>query len=149
MSTTRPAAFSARAPLIRLMAFAIGMLLAAAVSAQDKQPLRIVTGFPPGGSVDILSRVVAEALRDDFSAVVVENKPGAAGRIALNQVKLAKPDGQTVIILPMGPMVLFPHTLKSWITTASRISLPFLSWPCPISLWWPAHRAVSIAFERC
>ncbi len=112
MMTTHPAAFSPRFRLKWLSVFASGLLLAAAVSAQDKQPLKIVTGFPPGGSVDILARIVADAIRDDFSNVVVENKPGAAGRIALNQVKLAKPDGQTVIILPMGPMVLFPHTFK-------------------------------------
>jgi tripartite-type tricarboxylate transporter receptor subunit TctC len=112
MMTTRLAAFSPRSRLKCLFALISGMLLATAVCAQDKQPLKIVTGFPPGGSVDILSRIVADAMRDDFSSVVVENKPGAAGRIAINQVKLAKPDGQTVIILPMGPMVLFPHTFK-------------------------------------
>jgi tripartite-type tricarboxylate transporter receptor subunit TctC len=43
---------------------------------------------------------------------VVDNKPGAGGRIALNMVKSAKPDGQTVIVLPSGPMVLFPHVYK-------------------------------------
>jgi tripartite-type tricarboxylate transporter receptor subunit TctC len=43
---------------------------------------------------------------------VVDNKPGAAGRIALMQTKAAKPDGQTVIVLPMGPMVIFPHSYK-------------------------------------
>jgi tripartite-type tricarboxylate transporter receptor subunit TctC len=43
---------------------------------------------------------------------VVENKAGAGGRIALNAVKVAKPDGQTVIVLPSGPMVLFPHVYK-------------------------------------
>ena len=44
--------------------------------------------------------------------MVVDNKPGAGGRIALNMVKAAKPDGQTVIVLPSGPMVLFPHVYK-------------------------------------
>ena len=43
---------------------------------------------------------------------MVDNKPGAAGRIALNLVKASKPDGQTVIVLPSGPMVLFPHVYK-------------------------------------
>lgn len=82
------------------------------VSAQEKQPLKIVVGFPPGGSADTLARLVANGMRNDFSSVVIENKPGAAGRIALVQVKNAKPDGQTVIILPSGPMVLFPHVYK-------------------------------------
>ena len=77
-----------------------------AAQAQEKQPLRIVVGFPPGGSADILARMIANALRDDYSAIV-DNKAGAGGRIALTYVKAAKPDGQTVIVLPSGPMVLF------------------------------------------
>ena len=82
-----------------------------AAQAQEKQPLRIVVGFPPGGSADILARMIANALRDDYSAIV-DNKAGAGGRIALTYVKAAKPDGQTVIVLPSGPMVLFPHVYK-------------------------------------
>lgn len=80
--------------------------------AQDKPPLKIVVGFPPGGSADLLARLMAEGLKNDFSSVIVENKPGAAGRIALSQVKRAPPDGQTVVLLPSGPMVLFPHVYK-------------------------------------
>lgn len=97
-----------------LAALALGAfaLLAGPAHAQDKPPLRILVGFPPGGSADTLARLVGDALRDDFSTVTVENKPGAGGRIALQAVKAAKPDGQTVIILPSGPMVLFPHVYK-------------------------------------
>ena len=80
--------------------------------AQEKMPLKIVVGFPPGGSADVLARLVADAIRNDFSSVTVDNKAGAGGRIALNFVKASKPDGQTVIILPSGPMVLFPHVYK-------------------------------------
>jgi len=86
--------------------------LSPSLQAQDKPPLKIVVGFPPGGSADILARMVADGLRDDFSPIIVDNKPGAGGRIALNAVKAAKPDGQTVIVLPSGPMVLFPHVYK-------------------------------------
>ncbi|PUE09387.1 hypothetical protein B9Z51_10960 [Limnohabitans sp. T6-5] len=85
--------------------------LSPTLHAQDKTPLKIVVGFPPGGSADVLARLVADALRDDFSTMV-DNKPGAGGRIALQAVKAAKPDGQTVIVLPSGPMVLFPHVYK-------------------------------------
>jgi tripartite-type tricarboxylate transporter receptor subunit TctC len=87
-------------------------VLSPGLQAQDKPPLKILVGFPPGGSADVLARMVAEALRDDFGTIVVDNKPGAGGRIALNMTKAAKPDGQTVIILPSGPMVLFPHVYK-------------------------------------
>ena len=86
--------------------------LAALAQAQDKPPLKILVGFPPGGSADALARIVADSLRNDFASVMVENRPGAGGRIALMQTKAAKPDGQTVIVLPSGPMVLFPHVYK-------------------------------------
>jgi tripartite-type tricarboxylate transporter receptor subunit TctC len=87
-------------------------VLTPSLQAQEKPPLKILVGFPPGGSADVLARMVADALRDDFGTIVVDNKPGAGGRIALNMTKAAKPDGQTVIILPSGPMVLFPHVYK-------------------------------------
>ncbi|MGE4241838.1 tripartite tricarboxylate transporter substrate-binding protein [Ramlibacter sp.] len=86
--------------------------LAGAAAAQDKPPLKILVGFPPGGSADVIARLVADGLRDDFGTVVVENRAGAGGRVALAATKAAKPDGQTVIILPSGPMVLFPHVYK-------------------------------------
>jgi tripartite-type tricarboxylate transporter receptor subunit TctC len=98
-----------------LRRFSLGLaawLLGVSVWAQDKPPLKILVGFPPGGSADVMARLMADALRQDFSPIVVENKPGAGGRIALNAVKVAKPDGQTVIVLPSGPMVLFPHVYK-------------------------------------
>jgi len=96
----------------RLLASTLLLLATTAAQAQAKPPLKILVGFPPGGSADVLARLVADALKDDFSPVVVDNKPGAGGRIALGMVKNAKPDGQTVIVLPSGPMVLFPHVYK-------------------------------------
>ena len=98
-----------RSRLARLVA---ALTISISASAQDKPPLKILVGFPPGGSADVMGRLVADALRQDFSTIVVENKPGAGGRIALAAVKAAKPDGQTVIVLPSGPMVLFPHVYK-------------------------------------
>ena len=99
----------------RTMITIAALALAAAAlpaAAQDKPPLKILVGFPPGGSADVIARLVGEAVRDDFSQVVVENRPGAGGRIALTAVKNAKPDGQTVVVLPSGPMVLFPHIYR-------------------------------------
>lgn len=96
------------------LAAALALLgaLGGPATAQDRPPLKILVGFPPGGSADVLARRVAGALRDEFVPVTVENRPGAGGRIALSAVKNAKPDGQTVIILPSGPMVLFPHVYR-------------------------------------
>jgi tripartite-type tricarboxylate transporter receptor subunit TctC len=99
-------------PIRRLITLTLLAGLTTLTQAQDKPPLRILVGFAPGGSADVLARMVADGLRDDFGPIVVDNKPGAGGRVALNLVKAAKPDGQTVIVLPSGPMVLFPHVYK-------------------------------------
>ena len=88
------------------------LALACGAAAQDKPPLKILVGFAPGGSADVLARLLAGALQHDFSTVIVENRVGAGGRVALTQVKNAKPDGQTVIVLPSGPMVMFPHVYR-------------------------------------
>jgi tripartite-type tricarboxylate transporter receptor subunit TctC len=99
---------------IRRALFGLTLLAVLPVAlAQDKPNLKILVGFPPGGSADTIARQMAVALKDDYASVVVENKPGAAGRIALQQLKKSAPDGQTVIILPSGPMVLFPHVYKN------------------------------------
>lgn len=101
-----------RLHLLAALAVAAGTLAAGPALAQDKPLLKILVGFPPGGSADQIARLMGDAMRDDFSAVVIENKPGAGGRIALAATKAARPDGHTVIILPSGPMVLFPHAYK-------------------------------------
>lgn len=101
-----------RSALLGTLALVAACGAPALAQAQDKPPLKIVVGFPPGGSADVLARLVADALRDDYTPITVENRAGAGGRIALQAVKAARPDGQTVIILPSGPMVLFPHVYK-------------------------------------
>lgn len=98
--------------LAAALLLAASPFMALPAAAQDKPPLKILVGFPPGGSADVIARLIGDAIRDDFSTVTVENRPGAGGRIALTAVKNAKPDGQTVIILPSGPMVLFPHVYR-------------------------------------
>jgi tripartite-type tricarboxylate transporter receptor subunit TctC len=102
---------SKRALLTTAVAIAFAVATNVAV-AQEKSPLKIIVGFPPGGSVDVIARIIADTVRDEFSSVIVENKPGAASRIALAQTKAAKPDGQTILVEPSGPMVLFPHVYK-------------------------------------
>lgn len=90
-------------------------LAAAGVQAQaERPPMKILVGFPPGGSADTIARLLAERMREALGGqnVVVDNKPGAAGRIAIDQLKNAAPDGQTVLVMPSGPVVLFPHVFK-------------------------------------
>ncbi len=104
-----------RRPFMLAMLALVGALAGSAALAQaDKPPLRILVGFPPGGSADTIARLLAERLPAQLGgqAVVVDNKPGAAGRIAIEQLKAAAPDGNTVVLMPSGPVVLFPLVFK-------------------------------------
>ena len=94
---------------------ALAATLALSLSAQPaKPPLKILVGYPPGGSPDVIARQIASRMSAglDGQSVVAENKPGAAGRIAIDALKNAAPDGSTVIVMPSGPVVLFPHVYK-------------------------------------
>jgi tripartite-type tricarboxylate transporter receptor subunit TctC len=82
--------------------------------AQDKPPIRILVGFPPGGSADTVARMLADKMRVTLGQnVIVDNKPGAAGRVALGDVKRAAPDGQTLILAPSGALVVSPWLYKN------------------------------------
>ena len=89
-------------------ALAAAALAMHGAQAQDRT-IRILVGFPPGGSADIIARLLAEKLRGPLAAnVIVDNKPGAGGRVALGELKRAAPDGQTLILSPSGALVIQP-----------------------------------------
>ncbi len=100
--------------LLTAAALSLPAVHSRAQTGADKPPLRILVGFPPGGSADIIARLLAERLPAQLGgqAVVVENKAGAAGRIAIEALKNSAADGNTLIIMPSGPVVLFPHVYK-------------------------------------
>lgn len=70
---------------------------------------RILVGFPAGGTVDFVARLLANEIRDHSSAVVVENRSGAGGRVALEGLKSSVADGSTMILTPAATMVVYPH----------------------------------------
>ena len=73
------------------------------------RPVRIVVGFGPGGTADVLARIVANELSEAFKQqFIVENKPGNSGAIGSAQVMRAEPDGYTLLIGGAGPQLTGP-----------------------------------------
>lgn len=93
----------------------LGSLGLQSAQAQNLEQVKIVNGFPAGGSADVTSRRIGEKLGGSAytkNAAVVENKTGAAGRIAVETVKNAAPDGATLLLTPYSMMSIYPHIYK-------------------------------------
>jgi tripartite-type tricarboxylate transporter receptor subunit TctC len=75
---------------------------------------KILCGFPPGGTSDAISRRIAEKLRGNYASnVVVDNKPGAGGQIAISLLKDSAPDGSTLLLTPSSMLSIYPFVYKS------------------------------------
>lgn len=105
--------FLSAKPLGLAMLFALPLFSAGALGqAFPTQPITMVVGYPPGGSNDIVARIVAKPLGDALgTTVVVENKAGASGTIGAHHVAKSKPDGYTVLLSSVSPVVLSPQTM--------------------------------------
>ena len=87
----------------------LAMLFTLPAAAQDKT-LKILVGFPAGAGLDTMTRLVAEKMRGTLGQpVMVENRPGAAGQIAMSAVKAAPADGLTLVMTPLVTVVTAPH----------------------------------------
>lgn len=101
-------------------------LLAAAGLAQAQIPttrgaVKLVVGFPAGGSADVLARIMADKLKEELGVtVVVDNRAGAGGQIAADYVKSQPGDGLTVLLGTSHMMVMAPLTVKSIRYQAAR-----------------------------
>jgi tripartite-type tricarboxylate transporter receptor subunit TctC len=112
-NATAPGAQSRRHWLGQAAALAVAAGASSRAWAQAQPAARVIVGFAPGGSVDALARMTAEAVAAATGrTAVVENKTGASGRIAVDLVKAATPDGMTLLVAPQGPMTLFTHVFK-------------------------------------
>jgi tripartite-type tricarboxylate transporter receptor subunit TctC len=95
----------------------LGALFAAGAAAQGAFPSRAITmvvGFAPGGGTDTAARIIAKAASESLGqAVVVENRAGAGGNIAHEQVAKAAPDGHTILLGSVGPLTVAPHMIAN------------------------------------
>ncbi|WP_435531599.1 Bug family tripartite tricarboxylate transporter substrate binding protein [Ramlibacter aurantiacus] len=81
--------------------------------AQDR--ITVVAPFPPGGPVDTLARLLADGLsRRANKPALVENVPGGAGNIGIERVKRARPDGQTLLVIPAGNLTINPTLMTNF-----------------------------------
>jgi tripartite-type tricarboxylate transporter receptor subunit TctC len=98
---------------LRAAVMALLVLAAAALPARatdfPNRTVRILVGFQPGGTTDLLARIVADELRSMWNqAVIIENRPGADGIVATTAVHTAPPDGYT-LLMSTNALVITPH----------------------------------------
>ena len=94
---------------LRLLLCAAFAVAGGPAFAQDRT-VKFLVGFPAGASLDTMTRLVADKMRISLGQpVVVENRPGAAGQIAMSAVKAAPPDGLTLVMTPLVTVVTAPH----------------------------------------
>src|SRR6267142_3545343 len=87
---------------------------ASALAQYPAKPITTVVGFEPGGGTDTTARIVAPALGELLGQqVVVENRAGAGGDIAVDYVAKASPDGYTLVLANVGALAVNPHILKT------------------------------------
>lgn len=115
-----------RRQVLRAAAAMPAVLAAPAVRAQAfTQPLRLVVPFPPGGTSDILARLIAPALAARVGQnVIVENRTGASGNVGADIVAKSRPDGHTMLLLDISTLATNPFLMPNMPFDAARDLAP-------------------------
>jgi tripartite-type tricarboxylate transporter receptor subunit TctC len=99
-----------------LCATSLASMVPGAWQAAQSQPgargARIIVGFGPGGALDVVARLLTTAMKGYASPFIVENRPGASERIALEAVKSSAADGSTLLLTGSSSMAIVPHVYK-------------------------------------
>jgi tripartite-type tricarboxylate transporter receptor subunit TctC len=100
--------------ILRSISLALLCVLSCSAGASAQSgPIKILVGLPPGGAVDIGARLVGQKLQASLGqTVVIENRPGASTRLAVQALKASEPNGQTLLVAPDAIVVLFPHVFR-------------------------------------
>ena len=93
--------------------FAAGIACPSPLSAQTVRKLtRLIVGYPPGGSTDVIARLVIDQMKGYAPTIIIDNRPGTGGRLALETLKSAPPDGSVMALTPATTIAVYPHIYK-------------------------------------
>ena len=99
---------------MRRLLIAVAALVLGFGDARSAEITRILVGFPPGQATDMVARLLADRLAPLLGeSVIVENRPGQGGSIALASLLQTPADGHTMVLAPLASMVVNPHMYKS------------------------------------
>jgi tripartite-type tricarboxylate transporter receptor subunit TctC len=96
---------------------------------------RIMVGFPAGSSLDFVARVLAEYVKDFAPSIIVDNRPGAGGRLPLDALKSGVHDGSLMVLTPGDQVALFPHVYAKLGYDVLRDFAP-VSTVCMVQFLW-------------
>jgi tripartite-type tricarboxylate transporter receptor subunit TctC len=125
MTTSRRLNMRRTLTLAALSLLGLGTAIGSHAQAWPNKPIKIVVGFAPGGTTDVMARLMAQHLSESLGqSVVIDNKPGASGNIAAAEVARAAPDGYTLFISPTSVETANPSLFKSSPVLPSRDLTP-------------------------
>jgi tripartite-type tricarboxylate transporter receptor subunit TctC len=108
-----------------------------ALRAQGLDTAKIIVGFPPGGTTDVMARKVADKLRGGYARIViVENRPGAGGQLGVVALKDSPADGATMLLTPSSMLTIYPNTYRSLQYKLDDVA--------PVSLAMYTHHVLSV-----
>jgi tripartite-type tricarboxylate transporter receptor subunit TctC len=113
------------------LALACAVILPAWAQSYPSRPVRLVVPFPPGNAADLTARVLAdEAQRRLNISVIVENRAGASGALGVQAVTSARPDGYTLLVTSLSPIVVNPALIRNLPYDPQRDLMPIslLGW---------------------
>src|SRR5262249_60848772 len=99
----RTSTYGQRNTMTRLIAALVALIAVTSAAAQDylNHPIKFMHGFPPGGNVDIIGRLLGNEMSKGLGqSIVIEPKPGVAGSLAAEAVARSEPDGYTLLVVP-------------------------------------------------
>src|SRR3954466_9239658 len=92
---------------MRMLALLLALVAIPAAAQYPDKPVTLLAGYPPGGLVDVVSRLVAEGMKARFPpGITAVHRPGAAGAVAVAEVARATPDGYTIVLTPQSALVI-------------------------------------------